>query len=261
MKRLIILAFFVASWGHAEDAVFLRDSTGAVKASIENQEAVVRFPVTKTAAPKARCILLVDSPPGSHLTHTPEGFRPLGLFLSGVQEVAKHKCTIQVILDDLLVAEPTRVVALGDLVFWDVRVTRSPESREAGWISLPVAAGQKAARYLRDAGRLFGVEEKNVFDVRLTDEERAKPATVEGPLSEQDIEEIRQTVYAMARQQILEHLSSYSPDRWAELSREWPGRNVLKITSTNGRQATAHYAPQAGYQMEKAGGKWLIVGG
>jgi len=95
----------------------------------------------------------------------------------------------------------------------------------------------------------------------LTDEERAKSATVEGQLSEQDIEAIRQTVYAMARQQILEHLSSYSLDRWAGLLRERPGRHVLKITSTNGQQAAVYYAPQAGYQMEKVGGKWLIVGG
>lgn len=260
MKHLIVLACFVTLWGHAEDGVFLRDSAGNVKASMADQEVVVRFPVTKTTPPKARCILLVDSQPDSHLTRTPEGFLPFGLFLTNIQSVATHECSIHVILDKPSVKEQPSVVVLGDQVFWDVHVSRTPEPWTGGWITLPVATGQKAARSLRDAGRLFVVEEEHLFDVRLTDEERAKPAMVEGQLSEQDIEEIRQTVYAMARQQILEGLASYSPDEWAELLKKWPGRQALKINSREQR-AAVYYAPGAGYQMEKIDGRWMIVGG
>ena len=128
-------------------------------------------------------------------------------------------------------------------------------------MTLPVGAGMQATQCLRDAGRVFGAEEKYVLDLRLTDAERATPAKVQGQLSEKDIEEIRRTVFAMARQEILKRLADCPRDAWAGLLREWPGRHPLDVSSANGRSAVVYYAPHGGYQMERIAGKWTIVGG
>ena len=128
-------------------------------------------------------------------------------------------------------------------------------------MTLPVGAGMQATQCLRDAGRVFGVEEKYVLDLRLTDAERATPAKVQGQLSEKDIDEIRRTVFAMARQEILKRLADRPRDAWAGLLREWPGRHPLDVSSANGRSAAVYYAPHAGYQVERIDGKWTIVGG
>jgi len=72
---------------------------------------------------------------------------------------------------------------------------------------------------------------------------------------------IRRTVFAMARQEILERLAGRPREAWAELLREWPGRHALDISSENGRTAAVYYAPNAGYQLERIEGKWTIVGG
>jgi hypothetical protein len=272
MNRFLVLALLTNTWAHAQpiylpdsaagvrantraherEGVFLRDLAAGVRATMEDREVVVRFPVVRATAPRARGVLLVDSLANSRLAYTPKG-------IVLVDAKSDSECTIQLILDKPLAEEPAPVVALGDAVFWDVGVRLSP-SREAGWMSLPLGAGQKATQCLRDAGRVFGVEQKYVLDLRLTDEERAKPAKVKGQLPEKEIGEIRRTVFAMARQQILERLADRPPDAWAVLLREWPGRHVLDIT-IEGRSTAVYYAPSAGYQMEQIDGKWTIVGG
>ena len=261
MKCHIVLAFLVAFSASAEDGVFLQDSAGSVKASMQDREVVLRVPVTKTIAPKARCILLVDSPLDTQLAHTPEGFSTIGLFLSDVQPVARHECAILVILDKPAAEEPARVVVLGGEVFWDVHVNRPLDSRPSGWLTLPVATRQIGPAYLSAAGRLFGVQEDHLFDVRLADEQRATPAKVHGQLSQKDVNEIRRTVFAMALQYMLKELANRSPEGWTELLRKWPGRHALDISSKDGLHAAVYYAPNAGYQMEKINGKWMIVGG
>jgi hypothetical protein len=254
MNRFILLALLANTWAHAQDGVYLADTAAGARAIMDKREVVVRFPVIRTAAPKAKCILLVDSQARSQLTNTPKG-----LVLVDTESVSKSECIMHVILDKPLPEEPVRVVVLGDLVFWDVHVSRS---REAGWMSFPVDAVLRGTQCLWNAGRVFGVEDKHVFDLRLTDEERARPAEVQGQLSTRDIAEIRQTVFAMARQQILEGLAGRIPEAWPELLQKWPGRRALDISvSEHGRDAAVYYAPNAGYQMEKIDGKWTIVGG
>lgn len=254
---------------HPQDGVFLPDPGAGTRATVEGGEAVVRFPVVKTTVPRTKGILLVDADPNSRLKDTPKG-----LVLVEAESKVKSVCLIQVILDQPLAEEdarvpvlgeaeePARVVALGDVVFGSVRVNRSPESPEIAWLSLPVESRQKAAQCLRDAARVFAVPEKNVLDLRLSDEERAKPAIVQGPLTERDVAEIGRTVFALAQREILEELARHSPEAWPELLREWPGRHALEISSgDDGRLAAVYYAPNAGYQFEKVNGKWMIVGG
>jgi len=260
MKHLIALAFLLAFSGNAEDGVYLRQAAEA-QVKMEGQDAVVRMPMVKTAAPKAKCILLADSAGDSELIRTPEGSSPLGLYIADGKPSPPQGCVIIVILDSPAAENQARSVVVRGKVFLDVPTSKSAEFPKAGWLRLPVNADQECAEYLQAAGRVFGVETGRLFDVRLTDEQKAKPASVEGSLSKEDVAEIRRTVFAMARQQILERFSSYSPDRWAELVHQWPGRNVLKINSANGRQAAVYHSPNAGYQMERTGGKWLVVGG
>ena len=50
-----------------------------------------------------------------------------------------------------------------------------------------------------------------MLDLRLTDEEQAIPAKVQGQLSEKDIDEIRRTIFAMARQEYLEAIGGLPP--------------------------------------------------
>lgn len=255
MNRFVVFALLATTWAHAQDGVFLANPAAGVRATMDNREVVVRFQVIRTTAPRSKCILLEDAHTNSQLTNTPKGF-----VLVNTESVSKSECIIDVILDKPLAEEQSRVVVLGGVVFWDVRTSRSPEFREAGWLSLPVGAGQSATQCLRDAGRVFGVEEKYVFDLRLTDEERAKSAKVQGQLPAKEIAEIRRTVFAMARQQIIERLADQPAETRVGLLRTWPGRHALDIT-VEGRQAAVYYAPNAGYQMEKIDGKWMIVGG
>ena len=255
MNRFIVLALLANTWAHAQDGGCLQDSAAGVRATMENREVVVRFPVIRAPAPRARCILLADSEINSQLTNTAKG-----IVLRNTESAATPAFIVHVILDKPPAEEPVRVVVLGDAVFWDVRVSRSFESREAGWILLPVGAGPRGAQCLRAAGRVFAVEEKYVFDLRLSDEERAQPARIQGELPAKEITEIRRTVFAMARQQILERLAERPAGAWAGLLREWPGRQVLDIT-VQVRRAAVYFAPNAGYQMEHVDGMWTIVGG
>lgn len=276
MNRLIVFALLANTWAqaqrvylpdssagvrpgtlaHAQDGVFTCDLAAGARATMEDREVVVRFPLVSTPAPRARGIVLVDSSADSQLAYTPKG-----ILLSNNPSASKSECIMQVILDQPPAEQPAWVVVLGDAVFWNVRVTGSPGSPEAGWMTLPVWAGLQATQCLRDAGRVFGVEEKYVLDLRLTDEEQAIPAKVQGQLSEKDIDEIRRTIFAMARQEILKQLADCPRDAWTGLLRKWPGRHPLDISSANGRSAAVYYAPNAGYQMEQINGKWTIVGG
>jgi hypothetical protein len=276
MNRFVVFALLANTWAHAQrvylpdspagarprtlaraqEGVFTCDLAAGIRATVEDREVVVRFPLVSTPAPRARGIVLVDSSADSQLAYTPKG-----IFLSNNPSTSKSECIIQVILDQPPAEQSGWVVILGDAVFWNVRVTRSPGSPEAGWMTLPVGAGHQATQCLRDAGRVFGVEENYVLDLRLTDAERAKPAKVQGQLSEKDIDEIRRTVFAMARQEILKRLADRPRDAWTGLLLEWPGRYALDISSPNGRSAAIYYAPNAGYQMERIDGKWTIVGG
>jgi len=256
---------------HPQDGVFLPNPRAGVRATMEGGEVVVRFPVVKTTAPRAKGILLVDSDSNSRLKYTPKC-----IVLMEAESNTKSACLIQVILNQPLaeqdarvpvlgeVEEPSRVVVLGDVVFWSVRVNHFPKSPGIGWLSLPVESGQKAAQCLRDAARVFDVAEKNVLDLRMSEEERAKPAVVHGPLTERDVAEIRRTVFAFAQREILDDLVRLTPEAWPELlgNRKLPGRHALNISlSDNGRQAAVYYAPNAGCQFEKVDGKWMIVGG
>jgi hypothetical protein len=222
---------------------------------MEDRAVAVRFPVIRTAAPKVKGIILVDSLANSELTNTANG-----LVLVETKSASKSDYIIHVILDKARPEEPVRVVVLESEVFWDVRVHRVHAYHDSGWLSLPLEAGQKAAQCLQDAARVFDAAEKRVLDLRLTKAERALPAKVGGQLTEKEIAEIRGLVFAMARQQILEHLAEYSPDAWPDLLREWPGRHELDIRVA-GQQAAVYYGPNAGYQMAKIDGKWTIVGG
>ena len=223
---------------------------------MEEREVVIRFPVVRTAAPKVKGILLVDSSADSQLAETPRG-----IVLSNNASVSKSEYIIHVILDKPRTEEPARVVVLGNEVFWDVRVKRAHRLQESGWLSLPVAAGQKAAQCLRDAARVFGAAEKHVLDLRLSAAERALPAKVGGQIAEKDIDEIRRLVFAIVRQEILEQLAEGPHDAWPDFLRPWPGRHALDISSPDGRYAAVYYAPNAGYQLEKIEGQWTIVGG
>lgn len=241
---------------YAQEGVFTRDLAAGTRATMEGREVVVRFPLVGTPTPTARGIVLVDSLANSQLAYTPKG-----ILLSNNPSASKSESCLHVILDQPLAEQPAWVVVLGDTVFWNVRVTRSSGFREAGWMTLPVGAGHQATQCLRDAGRVFGVEEKYVLDLRLADAERATPAKVQGQLSEKDVEEIRRTVYTMARQEILKQLADCPHDAWTRLLRKWPGRHPLEVSSADGRSAAVYYAPNAGYQMERIDGTWVIVGG
>ena len=203
MRGLTFFALLVACWGHAEDGVFLRDPAADVQVKMEGPDIVVRIPTTRISPPKARCILLENSAGDSELIHTPEGLSPLGLYAADRKPSPRQGCVIVVILDTPPVQDRARSVVVKGKVFLDVQVSRSVDSPEAGWLSLPVNADKEYAGYLQAAGQLFGIEKNYLFDLRQTDEQLAKPASVEGPLSKEDIAEIRRTVYAMARQQIL----------------------------------------------------------
>lgn len=275
MNRFILFALFANTMAQAQqiylpdpapgarvntltqqrDGVFLLDSAAGVRATMEGGEVVVRFPVIRTAAPKVKGVILVDSLANSELTNTPKG-----LVLVENKSASKSESIIHVILEKARAEEPVRVVVLESEVFWDVRVNRVRAYQDSGWLSLPLEAGQKAAQCLQDAARVFDAAEKRVLDLRLTKAERAQPVKVGGQLTEKEIAEIRRLVFAMARQQILEHLAEYSHDAWPDLLREWPGRHELDIRVA-GQQAAVYYAPNAGYQMEKIDGKWTIVGG
>jgi hypothetical protein len=276
MNRFVVFALLANSWAqaqrvylpdspagarpstlaHAQEGVFTCDLAAGTRATMEDREVVVRFPLVSTPAPRARGIVLVDSSADSQLAYTPKG-----ILLSNNPSASRSECCLHVILDQPLAEQPAWVVVLGDTVFWNVRVSRSSGFREAGWMTLPVGAGHQATQCLWDAGRVFGVEEKYVLDLRLTHAERATPAEVQGQLSEKDIDEIRRTVFAMARQEILKRLADRPRDAWPGLLREWPGRHPLDVSSADGRSAAVYYAPNAGYQMERIDGKWTIVGG
>ena len=276
MNRFVVIAMVATSWVQAQtiylpdpapgtrtdtpqarDGVFLVDSAVGVRATLEGRDVLVRFPVVRTTAPKARGIFLVDTSPNSQLVETPTGFA-----LSNREPTSTSEYLIHVICDKAPVEEPERmVVVLGTEVFWDVRVKQSRGFRETRWLSWPVEKGEKATQCLRDAARVFGAAEKQVLDLRLGEAQRALPAKVAGPVTEKEVEEIRQTVFAMARREILEYLAERPHEAWPDLLRSWPGRPPVQIISTDGRYAAVYYAPNAGYQFEKIGGKWTIVGG
>lgn len=276
MNRFVVCALWVSTWAgaqpislpdsavgarprtvtHSQEGVFRCDLAAGAAVSMEDREVVVRFPVVSATAPRAKGVVLVDSLANSQLAYT-----PTGILLSNNPSASKCEYNIHVILDKPVAEQPALVAVLGATVFWNVSVSRCSEFPEAGWMTLPVGAGQKPMQCLWDAGRVFDVQEKYVLDLRLTDEERAKPAKVQGQLAEKDIDEIRQTVFAMARQEILKRLADRPREAWAELLRGWPGRHALDISSANGRSAAVYYAPNAGYQLEQINGKWTIVGG
>lgn len=243
-------------WTHASEGVFRCDLAAAAAANVQDREVVVRFPLVSATAPRAKGIVLVDSLPSLQLFCTTGRF-----FLSNNPSASKCEYNLHVILDKPVPEQTAWVVALDDTVFWNVGVSRCPEFREAGWLTLPVGSSQKPAQCLRAARRVFDVEEMYVLDLRLTEEERAKPAKVRGQLQQKDIDEIARTIFAMARQEILERLADRPLRAWAELLRQWPGRYALDIVSEDGRHAAVYYAPNAGYQFELIDGKWMIVGG
>jgi hypothetical protein len=241
---------------HVQAGIFRCELAAGAAVTMEDREVVVRFPVVSATAPRAKGIVLIDSLPNSQLADTPRG-----IVMSNNPTASKCNYSIHVILDKPVAEQPALVMVLGDTAFWTVGVSRCSEFREAGWMTLPVSTGQKPAQCLRDAGRVFDVEEAYVLDLRLSDEERAKPAKVQGQLPEKDIDEIRRTVFAMAQQEILKRLADRPHEAWAELLRQWPGRHALDISSADARNAAVYYAPNAGYQMELVDGKWTIVGG
>ena len=259
MKHLVTIFLLASVWANTEEGVFVQDTTAQVRATVENRELVLRSPISRIMAPKTKGILLIDSKDDAPLVFTPKGIR-----LGDPETTAKPECALQVILEQAPEQEQTFVVVLREAVFWKVRMNRSRESLEAAWLSLPIEAGQKPAQCLRDAGRVFVVDDRRLRDLRLSEEERTKPAKVKGQLSERELVEIRNTVFAMARQQILQRLAAASPENWPEILRGWPGRHGLEITVEErgkGRSGVVYYAPNAGYQMEQIDGKWTIVGG
>lgn len=255
IQFFLTCGLLASPWVQAQEGVFLRDPTVASQATLEDRELVLRFPLVNAPMPAAKGVLLVDADPNVQLIDARMGF-----VAEADETNAQAKSMMHVILEKPLEKRLVPVVALGKVVFWNVQIGRTTGPLGGGWLSFPMAAGQQPGQLLRDAGRVFGMEEKYVVDLRLSDAERAKPDKVTGQVSEGEIPEIRRVVFAMARWQILKGLADYNREEWPRLLQQWPGRHPLSIHS-DGRRAAVYYAPNAGFQLEKIEGKWTIVGG
>ncbi len=233
----------------------MRNSQAVTLGSLEDRYLVLRHPLVRTEVPKAKGIVLINRPVRSELSFPSN---PMRVELKQGSTDTNWERVIQVILDKPLQDRANLVVVVGGRVFWDLG---GEQRRDGGWISWGLAGRDEPERLLRDAMRIFGVEEQQVLDLRLTEEERARVPTVTGQLSPEEVSEIRRTVFAMAQWQIMKRLavSGVSRQGWNE---EWPGRRELTIEVIHdGRGAVVYYAPNAGYQMERLNGKWAIVGG
>lgn len=252
---LICLTVFSSS---AATEMFRRGMDPTARVENFGTELVLRYSLTEISARPAVGIILANSEIRSELVILPRG---QGIFLKEDQTMGKHGYIIYIIFHQECPNPEDLVAVFGDTVYWDIGGRQMPGSERRGWLALSINSDQEAERVLREARRFFQVDPLRVFDLRLSAEEMDRPVKMTGKLTEEDIEEIRLTVFAMARRQILGKLATLAPEFWSEPLAEWPGRHGLEIRAPDKYRAAAEYAPNRGYQMEKIDGQWTIVGG
>lgn len=226
---------------HAADGIYERPSLNTVPTKFEGAKLSVRMPLIPTQAPKVCGLFLYDSDKGD-----------------------ENRFTIHLAFDKAPPLDWNPVIILGDTTVLEP-VVGQVHSYYKPHLKFGVNDGRKASQLMERLRIVVKLSSERVWDMRLTNEMRNDDVKIIGNLPESEVDGVRKAVFEYAREQAIRGACYLIDAKEREAAmKNWPGRHPMRIGATNYPRNPgigAYYAPNAGCQLEKQGGKWVVVGG